>query len=99
LVGPTCHVRSDDLRNLIPTRAGCFIFPRFSAAIFPANVTIPTAHKRNEKGGTQNRQQSPGEMQWRKFKGQPELPLDEKTSMNDGKHHRNTKAIMNLEKP
>jgi hypothetical protein len=35
----------------------------------------------------------------RKFKGQSEVPLDEKTSMNDGKHDGKTKAQIKAEKP
>jgi hypothetical protein len=57
------------------------------------------AHKRNEKGVTQDYQKSSVEMGRRKFKGQPYLPLHEKISVNDGKHDGKTKAKTTTEKP
>jgi hypothetical protein len=35
----------------------------------------------------------------RKFNGQPDFPLDKKTSINDGKHDRKNKAKINTDKP
>jgi hypothetical protein len=62
-------------------------------------LAIPTADKRNEKGKTHGRQKRSVEMVRRKFNGEPDLPFDEKTSMNEGKHDRKTKAKINAEKP
>jgi hypothetical protein len=62
-------------------------------------LAIPTAHNRNEKGGTQCRKKSSAEMRRRKFKGQPDFFLDAKTSTNDGKHHRITKTKINPKNP
>jgi hypothetical protein len=41
-------------------------------------LAILTAYKRNEKGGIQDRQKGSVEMGRRKFKEQPDLPLNEK---------------------
>jgi hypothetical protein len=62
-------------------------------------LAIPTAHKRNAKGVTQYCQTNSVEMDRRKLKGQPDLPLEEKASMNDGKHNGKTKAKKNAENP
>jgi hypothetical protein len=64
-----------------------------------AALAIPTAHTRNERGGTQDHQESSVEKGLRKLKGQADLPEDEKASRNDGKHQGKSKSKINPEKP
>jgi hypothetical protein len=61
-------------------------------------LAIPTTHTRIGNDVIQDREQSSVEMGRRKFKGQPDLPLNEKPFINNGKHHRKTKAKINPEK-
>jgi hypothetical protein len=62
-------------------------------------LAIPTTHNKNEKGGAEDGQRGSGQITRLKLKGQPCLPFNEKTSVNDGKHHRKTKLKNNSEKP
>jgi hypothetical protein len=62
-------------------------------------LAIPTAHNKNEKGGTHDCQENSVGMRPRKFEKQPDLPSKEKPFINGRKHHRKTKAKRNPEKP
>jgi hypothetical protein len=62
-------------------------------------LAIPTPHNRNKKGGTQNRQKCCGQIRRHKLQAQPDLPIKEKSMINDSTHRRRTKVKINPEKP